>query len=321
MIDLETLFEKHNLDRERFDWATHHLNELNAICEDYEGFREKLHPLASYLADVLRQGGDKVHSIRFRLKDPEHLIVKIIRKEDRVPIDRSNYRVRIKDLIGLRALHLFKEDWVYIDEYIRAKWRLAENPTASVRKGDREELIEDFKKAGCKIREHKAGYRSVHYLIRTQLDKETQVAEIQVRTIFEEGWSEIDHLIRYPDNLTTERNEGLLGILNKHAGSADDLGSFIRDIQEEYLGDRQVPRSGRATQMLAKQRNERVDRMNIEKKEKSYIKQGLEDLDKSAREESLPKESAGKFSQANPPSRHSQMIKEVFFGRVDDSKD
>lgn len=40
--------------------------------------------------------------------------------------------------------------------------------------------------------------QSVHYLIR---DKESGLCiEVQVRTLFEEAWSEIDHKLRYPYN-------------------------------------------------------------------------------------------------------------------------
>ena len=52
-----------------------------------------------------------------------------------------------------------------------------------------------FRDNGCEINLHKAGYRSVHYLVKSRLSNRIVIAEIQVRTIFEEGWSEIDHQI------------------------------------------------------------------------------------------------------------------------------
>lgn len=55
-----------------------------------------------------------VHSVRYRIKKLERVIEKIIRKRiedpDRI-IDLSNYTKVITDLIGIRALHLFKDNW------------------------------------------------------------------------------------------------------------------------------------------------------------------------------------------------------------------
>jgi putative GTP pyrophosphokinase len=39
----------------------------------------------------------------------------------------------------------------------------------------------------------------VHYVVRTQAKKQRYFVEIQLRTLFEEGWSEIDHAVRYPE--------------------------------------------------------------------------------------------------------------------------
>jgi len=36
----------------------------------------------------------------------------------------------------------------------------------------------------------------VHYLLVMQPTKQRYLCELQVRTIFEEGWSEVDHRIR-----------------------------------------------------------------------------------------------------------------------------
>ena len=91
-----------------------------------------------------------------------------------------------------------------IHDFITKNWKLNETPTANVRKGDSEEFIGKFKEKDCEIHEHKFGYRSVHYIVKSQPAKELHLAEIQVRTIFEEGFSEIDHRVRYPyyqDNL------------------------------------------------------------------------------------------------------------------------
>ena len=82
-------------------------------------------------------------------------------------------------------------------------------------------------KGVCQIVRHPFGYRSVHYLLALKPSKNLMVAELQVRTIFEEAWSEIDHHIRYPYQADNPILGNYLEIFNRLAGSADEMGSFI----------------------------------------------------------------------------------------------
>ena len=53
-------------------------NELNGIKSDFEKKRGNLNIDAKYVADRLRSF-NRIHSVKTRIKDPEHLIEKIIR--------------------------------------------------------------------------------------------------------------------------------------------------------------------------------------------------------------------------------------------------
>jgi len=76
---------------------------------------------------------------------------------------------------------------------------ITEKPVANICEADPEEFITSFKQSGCMIHRHQFGYRSVHYAVIFSPSRiESTTVEIQVRTILEEVWSEIDHLIRYP---------------------------------------------------------------------------------------------------------------------------
>jgi len=130
-------------------------------------------------------------------------------------------------------LHLFKEDWLSINQYLTTKFEQGEKPTAYLRKGDTEDYIKLFQDNGCEIKYHKYGYRSVHYLLKSNLDKETITSEVQVRTIFEEAWSEIDHTVRYPNNLDNIILEQFLVIFNRLAGSSDEMGSYVMYLKNE----------------------------------------------------------------------------------------
>ncbi|MBP9760593.1 MAG: RelA/SpoT domain-containing protein [Candidatus Pacebacteria bacterium] len=221
------------------DFSETHLrwDELQAIRKDYCGIIKELNLIARYIEDKLQEL-DVVHSVRCRIKDPDHLIAKIIRKRITSPgrkITIDNYRSLITDLIGIRAIHLFKEDWVYIHRFIEDTWDLYETPTAYIRQGDNGPYLEEYKRYEFNIEPHLFGYRSIHYLVASKPSKDLNIAEIQVRTIFEEGWSEIDHIIKYPKNVADPLLDTFLDNFNILAGNSDQMGSFVRHLKEDLL--------------------------------------------------------------------------------------
>lgn len=310
MIKQEELFEKYHLDNKYSRKTKEHWKELEGIHEDYLSIKDNLETHASFIAASLRKSRHKVHSVKFRTKNPEHLIAKIIARDYVGIVNRGNYRKKITDLIGLRALHLFKDDWIYIHEFINKHWRLSEKPTANIREGDPDEI---FKKAKCKIKIHPAGYRSVHYLIKTELIKELQICEIQVRTIFEEGWSEIDHTIRYPHNLGNEIINQFLVIFNRLAGSADEMGSFIKLLQIHFEGQQEKSQKTLQEHSDAISRlKEKIELMGIEKTDKNNLKSSLEDLDKLALKQTSIREELEKFDQEAVFS-DLERLRDIFF--------
>ena len=90
------------------DW-----NELEKIYNDYSMYRKSYETQANLIANILREH-KKVHSVKARVKDENHLIEKIIRKtEDRrrkygqdFNFTVENYKDEITDLVGIRVIHL-----------------------------------------------------------------------------------------------------------------------------------------------------------------------------------------------------------------------
>lgn len=202
-LSLELFLENNRITHEDWEKAAIEFDDLKAIALDHAAKVTSLDDAASYLAKIL-QKCPQVHSVRWRVKNPEHLIEKIVRKrvlgsEKYLTINTENYTEIITDLIGVRVLHLFKYEWVNIQEHILAHWKTEEAPIAYIRSGDEGEIIESYKANSCEVKNHPVGYRSIHYVISTQPTLKKVFSEIQVRTIFEEGWSEIDHKIRYPN--------------------------------------------------------------------------------------------------------------------------
>ena len=281
MIEQQDFFEKYRIDKDAFESTNIDWKELVDIHDDYVSVQNNLEPTGTYIADCLRQL-EAVDSLRIRLKDPQHLIEKIIRhklEDNSLDINPGNYRDKITDLIGVRALHLFKENWASIHDFITKNWELHEKPTANVRKGDPEEFIAKFKEKGCVIYEHKFGYRSVHYIVKSQPAKQLHLAEIQVRTIFEEGFSEIDHQVRYPyyqDNLILA---SYLAIFNRLAGSADEMGSFVIILKtelDEY--DQKTKELMIDREDLGKRVKDQITKLKIAKEEKEKLQKNLDKL-------------------------------------------
>lgn len=213
----------------RCDWGL-----LEAIAADHDANQARLLQSAEFFAKLI-QKFDCVHSVRWRVKETDHLLEKIIRKRAEgvakyMAITSDNYFESVTDLVGIRALHLFKDDCLQIDTQLRGTWQPIENPVAYVRLGDTEELTTQFTVNGFEIKSHPAGYRSVHYVFASQPIQRKVITEVQVRTIFEEGWSEIDHQVRYPNLSDNALVAYFLTIFNRMAGSADEMGGFVRGL-------------------------------------------------------------------------------------------
>ncbi len=232
--NLTEFLELNRIDRSSWDDCGLTWEVLSEIGRDHETNRGQLANTAEFFARTL-QGVPGVHSIRSRVKDTDHLLEKIARKciEKNVKyagVNVDNYYALITDLVGVRALHLFKEDCFPIHDAITKTWENHETPTAYVRDGDPAELAERFRGIGLQVKSHKDGYRSVHYVCAAQPLKRKVLAEVQVRTIFEEGWSEIDHRVRYPNYSDNQLVAYFLMIFNRLAGSADEMGTFVQGL-------------------------------------------------------------------------------------------
>lgn len=234
------------------------------LCDIYEDFvsnkKDKYKNildefLNTYLKDI--NNGDeekiKIHSIRSRVKNPEHLLAKIIRKKQEnqkkyKELNKSNYEKFVTDLIGIRCLILFKADWQSFHSYILSKFEnninhyiknsivdfdknenhfyIAEKPKVHIRNGDTTDIYDKILPPDSII-DGKI-YRSVHYIIKYK----GVYLEIQVRTLFEEGWGEINHAVVYPYYQNDEILKEYTELLNKLSGLADEMGSFFNHLKK-----------------------------------------------------------------------------------------
>jgi putative GTP pyrophosphokinase len=238
-LEKEQFLEKNRISIEDFNSANIEWEELRDIGMAHESLFDARRESAEFFAKVI-QGCNKVHSVRWRVKDPEHLMEKIVRKripntsnsnEKYLSITVDNYHEIVTDLVGIRALHLFKNDYIEIDDYLKKFWNHAdgEDPIYYYRAGDEQETVP----AIFIKKPHPAGYRSIHYIFESLPLNKKLFTEVQVRTIFEEGWSEIDHVVRYPNFSDDPQIARFLQIFNRLAGSADEMGTFAKQLVKE----------------------------------------------------------------------------------------
>lgn len=195
-----------------------------------------------------------LHSYYWRVKDPEHLLAKIIRKRTEnykkyKNLNEENYWLIVRDLIGFRGLIIFKEEWPSVHEKIisyfndKPEWYidnegyskfireddhyLAEPTRAHIREGDNSKMYERYLGGPNIIR--KQSYRAVHYIVKYH----GVCIELQLRTLFEDALGEMDHTIRYPLHVSDERLNRYAGIMNQLVGVVDELGSFYQELYRE----------------------------------------------------------------------------------------
>lgn len=221
-----------NISDEKFRNSRLTWMELDQIAEDFEHKRNGYQNTVKQYAEVLQKCLG-VHSLSYRVKDTKHLIEKIIRKNPKYlevgnALTLNNYEQEITDLMGIRILLLFKEDWLEVHNYLMEMYKsvLLKKPFVYVREGDDTHLYENK----VEIRKEKP-YRSVHYVIQSDIGL---AIEIQVRTLYEEAWSEIDHKLRYPYNLTNEMLANYINIMNRLTGVGDEMGTFIHSYIKNF---------------------------------------------------------------------------------------
>lgn len=174
-------------------------------------------------------GSPVVHSIKHRLKDESHLEKKLERKSGgSSPITAENLFERITDLAGVRVLHLYQDQLPIIHEFIMGMvssgdWSLNEAPVAYSWDPESQKFFESL---NLEVKIKDSYYTSIHYVVRPANDERVK-CEIQVRTLFEEIWGEIDHTINYPEQSASRATEEQLRVLSKLVSTGSRLADSI----------------------------------------------------------------------------------------------
>jgi ppGpp synthetase/RelA/SpoT-type nucleotidyltranferase len=194
----------------------------------YEAFAISM---GKVLEESLRASGVLILSVTPRTKTPESFERKALRMSDDDPTAPRYGRPfeEITDKAGVRVITYFLRT---LDDVCRVI-------------EDQFQVIERLRKSGHEP--ERVGYQSIHYLVkypdrRTELLDfrrfEGMVAEIQVRTILQHAWAEIEHEIQYKATETVparikRRFEALAGLVEIGDREFQAIDDDNRQIQEE----------------------------------------------------------------------------------------
>ncbi|PKL41100.1 MAG: hypothetical protein CVV44_00230 [Spirochaetae bacterium HGW-Spirochaetae-1] len=167
----------------------------------------------------------KTAMIKGRVKDFEAFYRKLLVKSQKQHIE--NPFEAINDLIGIRIIVPFLEDIQVIEGIMKRCCEVLETK---------------YKHQELSIKEF--GYDSTHLIIEFPIEilskmrmKETLVCEIQLRTILQDAWAEVEHELVYKTNIdkveTTIRRK--LVALNATLSLADITFQEIRDYQRKRI--------------------------------------------------------------------------------------
>lgn len=217
-----------------------HIEDLLALYD------KRQHELRIFMDGVVKYIGDHpklnaperqiVHSYKSRMKNREHVKSKLIRKiGNGREITSETFFKEITDLAGVRILHLYQDQFRLIDAVVRQRisdgdWVLSERAKAYTWDPENMQFFRSF---DLDVAEKPTSYTSVHYLLRPRADSPI-CCELQIRTLFEEIWGEVDHQINYPTPTDSLSCREQIKVLFKIVGA----GSRLLDSLQRVRADR-----------------------------------------------------------------------------------
>lgn len=195
------------------------------IIEDYRKQKDNFVKLGDVVHDVLaqivRDSGVKCLSIEHRVKGEKSLMGKLIRSDGWY----HNF-FELMDILGARVICFFEDDVDVIGKEVEKSFKIDEEYSSDKRK---------------LIRSDSFGYLSLHYICTLPEDQgypEELLGlkfEIQIRTILQHAWSDIEHDIGYKSAFGVPRKfvrgfARVAGLLEL----ADEEFVRLRDGMEEY---------------------------------------------------------------------------------------
>jgi ppGpp synthetase/RelA/SpoT-type nucleotidyltranferase len=223
-----------------FDFAGHAQKATAEYVGKQAFYRDLAHAVSRILEECINARDIKIQTIQYRAKSP-----KSFSEKASIPSDGNPNLPRypdpmgeITDLAGVRVITYFPDTLAEIDTLLQQEFAVAEQ-------SDKGALL---------VAEEKFGYQSVHYLIKLKSDRanlseykryDGALVEVQVRTVLQHAWAEIEHDIQYKSARSIPRE-----IRRRFMALAGML----------EIADREFQAIGHANTQLEKQAEESVEK-------------------------------------------------------------
>ena len=175
-----------------FDFVAHERAAVSDYLKVQPFHTELASVIARILQDCLRKREIRVHTVEHRGKDPVSFGHKAAIPSEQNP-NAPKYSEPLKQITDLAGVRII----TYLPNAVEDINRLI---------SDEFEVVERSDKGKVLIEEERFGYQSVHYLVHLRTERARlaeyerytkSVAEVQVRTILQHAWAEIEHDIQY----------------------------------------------------------------------------------------------------------------------------
>jgi putative GTP pyrophosphokinase len=185
-----------------------------------------------------------VQRIRMRIKRPESALDKIIRKPVSFPdpVDRSSIGM-MTDALGARVIVYFISQLALLDKELRSSGAFEisahSQPVAYLGR----DLHQHLGLTHIHREDKESGYASIHYVVRLRepavTASENPWFELQLRTLCEDLWGEIEHVLGYkPEKRTSFAVRKQFRIISRTLEAIDDHFNFLYEELSRYQEER-----------------------------------------------------------------------------------
>ena len=238
-----------------------HASELKEFLVEYERYElEILKPTHDDILQLLETWGEPEYWEKYaggkgvatpspirmtlaRIKHPEKVVDKIYRKPDLFPQGLSTHSIHnMNDAFGIRLIVYFSSQLPLIDKELRSSGLFEISSAAPPEAYLSADLLTRFGLTHVDQKQKESGYASIHYTVRlknSSLPPEKRpYFEIQVRTMAQELWSELEHVLAYkPENRTHFSAKRRLQILSRDISGIDEQFNLL---YEELIHNQEI---------------------------------------------------------------------------------
>lgn len=270
-----------------FDFDKHRSEAISSYSKLRPTYELFANTLKEIITKTLKEKRINYHSIEARAKEIESFGEKASKPNEN-DISKPKYLNPLKEITDLSGVRII----AFFPKTIKEIGKLIESQFDIIEVSDKSKILE---------KEEKLGYHSVHYLVKLKDNRlilpeyqtfDKMISEIQVRTILQHAWAEIEHDIKYKSTITIPSTikrrfialAGVLEIADREFQSIQDEDEKLKNsdrksVVEGKLEDVQItPDSLKAYLDKTLGPDGRIGNFSYEWETKNLIKMGFKNL-------------------------------------------